>query len=140
MTDKYFLDTNVFVYAFDRQEINKRKIANKLIKSALVDGNGCISSQVIREFVNVATRKFVVPLSVADCRQYLDKVLVPLCEIYADTGLYHRALDIMERWQFSFYDALIIAAAIQTDCNHLYSEDLQHQQKIHSLTVVNPFT
>jgi len=45
----------------------------------------------------------------------------------------------MNKWQFSFYDSLIIAAALQAKCNVLYSEDLQHNQKVHSLTILNPF-
>jgi predicted nucleic acid-binding protein len=138
MKDKYFIDTNIFIYAFDA-EPQKREKANSLIKTALLEHKGCISSQVIQEFINVSTKKFIVPLSIKDCEKYLKSVLLPLCEIYANYDLYHRALDIMERWHYSFYDSLIIAAALQTDCAVLYSEDLQHQQKIQSLTLINPF-
>lgn len=84
-------------------------------------------------------RKFAVPLSGSDCRRYLDLVLDPLCQVFASIDLYHHALDLMQRWHFSFYDALIIAAALQADCRILYSEDLKHGQSIHSLTIVNPF-
>ena len=139
MNDKYFIDTNVFIYAFNHDYPEKQKIANDIIKKALFKNKGCISNQVIQEFINVSTKKFAVPLSISDCQKYLDNVLLPLCEIYGNIDLYHRSLDIMERWQFSFYDSLIIAAAIQVDCTILYSEDLQHNQKIESLTIINPF-
>ena len=59
MKDKYFLDTNVFVYSFDQQDNQKREISNELIKTALMNHSGCISSQVIQEFINVATKKTV---------------------------------------------------------------------------------
>ncbi len=139
MKDKYFIDTNIFVYAFDLEDPEKNKIANNLIKSALIEGQGCISYQIIQEFLNVSTKKSKVPMSFSDCHKYLDNVLSPLCEIFTTIDLYHGALEIMERWQYSFYDSLVIAGAIQADCEILYSEDLQHNQKIQSLKVINPF-
>ena len=87
----------------------------------------------------MATRKFEIPLRFADCEKYLQKILSPLCQVFSNIDLYESALEIMERWQYGFYDSLIIAAAIQAHCQILYSEDLHHQQKIQSLTIVNPF-
>lgn len=139
MKDKYFIDTNIFIYAFDTDSPEKRNKANQIIKSALFNHKGCISSQVIQEFINVATKKFKTPMSIQDCEKYLKDVLSSLCKVFTNLELYFRALDIMERWKFSFYDSLIIAAALQVDCNILYSEDLQHNQKIQSLTIINPF-
>ncbi len=139
MNDKYFLDTNIFVYAFDSANPRKQKKANELIKTALKDNTGCISYQVIQEFINVATRKFTAPLSTPDCEKYLRSILSPLCEVFVSIELYSRSLEVMERWQFSFYDSIIVAAALQADCSILYSEDLQHEQRIENLTVHNPF-
>ena len=139
MKDKYFIDTNIFVYTFDRKSAKKNKIANNIIKTALLEHEGCTSYQVMQEFLNVSTKKFEVPLSFCDCKIYLDNVLAPLCEIFTSVELYHRALDLMERWKYSFYDSLILAAATQSDCKILYSEDLQHNQKIESFTIINPF-
>jgi len=139
MSDKYFLDTNIFVYAFDSINSEKQGKANDLIKSALTNHIGCTSYQVIQEFLNVVTRKFAVPLSIPDCEKYLNTVLSPLSEVYASTDRYLQSLDILERWQFSFYDSLIISAALQSNCKILYTEDLQHQQKIQGLTICNPF-
>ncbi|MBN1999548.1 PIN domain-containing protein [candidate division KSB1 bacterium] len=139
MNDNFFLDTNIFVYAFDDTNTVKQQKSNQLIKTALTDQVGCISYQVIQEFVNVSTRKFTVPLSIPDCRRYFEKVLMPLCRIFTSIELFHDGLDIMQRWQYSFYDSLIIAAALQAGCSNLYSEDLQHGQKIKSLVISNPF-
>ncbi len=139
MSDKFFIDTNIFVYTFESAEHAKRQKANELIKSAFKNKNGCISSQVVQEFMNVATRKFAVPLSTTDCEKYLKLILSPLCQVFVSIELYSRALDVLERWRFSFYDSLIVAAALQADCRYLYSEDLQHNQKIESMTVINPF-
>jgi len=139
MSDKYFLDTNVFVYSFDPDAPQKQIIAKRLIQSALADGNGLISYQVVQEFLNVATRKFVKPLSLTDCQEYLQTVLNPLCSVFVTIELYQMALKMRDRYNYSFYDSLIIAAAIDAGCSRLYSEDLQHNQQISGLTILNPF-
>ncbi len=139
MSDKFFLDTNILVYSFDTGKPSKQKTAKQLIKAALDQGTGCTSYQVIQEFLNVATRKFESPLSIADCQRYLSAVLEPLCEVFTSIGLYHQALELRERWQYSFYDSLILAAALQAHCKILYTEDLQQGQKIDKLIIRNPF-
>ena len=139
MSGKYFIDTNIFIYAFDSKNPEKQDRANRIIKAALDQQNGCISYQVVQEFINVTTRKFAVPLSVPECKMFLENVLYPLCDVFSSFDLYLHSLDIMDRWKFGFYDSLIIAAAIQADCTILYSEDLQHNQKIQQLTIINPF-
>ena len=139
MKDKYFLDTNIFVYSFNSGEKKKQKVSLELISNALDKQIGCISYQVVQEFLNVATRKFVKPLSIPDCIRYLNSVFEPLCVVYPSIELYNQALEISERWQYSFYDSLIITAAINSECSTLYTEDLHHGQKIKNLTIVNPF-
>lgn len=138
MNDKYFLDTNVIVYSFDPNFSNKQYIAQHLIRNALT-GQGCISYQVVQEFFNVATRKFKTPLSLKDCKIYLNDVLEPLCEIFPSIEFYSHALQIREQRQYSLYDSLIITAALQSNCTILYSEDMQHGQDINQLTITNPF-
>ena len=76
---------------------------------------------------------------ISDSQNYLTNVLEPLCEVFSSIGLYHQALEISSRWQFSFYDSLIIAAALSAKCNILYTEDLQHDQEIENLKILNPF-
>ncbi|HHS12301.1 MAG TPA: PIN domain-containing protein [bacterium] len=139
MKDKYFIDTNILVYSFDNDNVHKKDISLKLISDALTQSKGIISYQVIQEFLNVAIKKFKVPLNIEDSRKYLTVVLEPLCEVYSSIALYHRALEIVERWQLSFFDSLIISAALQSECEIIYTEDLQHGQKIFDLEIVNPF-
>ena len=139
MKDKFFLDTNILIYSFDASQPQKQKIARNLIKVGLDQGIGSISYQVIQEFLNVATRKFAIPLSYQDSRIFLSTVLEPLCEVYASIDLFHRTLEMVEQWKYSFYDTLIIAAALQNNCSLLYSEDLQDGQNIHELKIINPF-
>jgi predicted nucleic acid-binding protein len=139
MSDKFFLDTKVLVYSFDRIDPRKRAIAQDLISAGLESGAGIISYQVVEEFLDVATRKFVIPLTAADAQRYLSVVLEPLCEVYSSPELFHQALEIADAWRLSFHDSLIVAAALQADCRILYSEDLQDGLKIRGLSVRNPF-
>ncbi len=139
MKDKYFLDTNILVYSFSSDAPIKQNIARQLIQTALGEQIGCISSQVIQEFLNVSTKKFNPPLTSEDCQKYLNTVLAPLCEVFASIDLYRKTIEISERWKYSFYDSMIISAALYADCSILYSEDMQHEQNIQSLTIVNPF-
>jgi predicted nucleic acid-binding protein len=139
MKDKFFLDTNILVYSFDGSQPEKQKLSRDLIAKSLDTGQGCISYQVVQEFLNMATRKFKVPLTFDDSRIFLSTVLTPLCEVFASIDLYSNALEVAERWRYSFYDALIIASALQNDCRILYSEDLQDGQMIKELTIKNPY-
>ncbi|MBU2601683.1 MAG: PIN domain-containing protein [Actinobacteria bacterium] len=136
---RFFLDTNIFVYSFDDSAPVKRAVAQELVERALTTRQGLISYQVIQEFLNVAGTRFAVPLSVEDRRTYLDRVLAPLCEVFAGPGLFARALDVQERYGFAFYDALIFAGALEAACAVLYTEDLQAGQRIGAMEIVDPF-
>ena len=139
MNDRYFLDTNIIIYSFDESDPVKQKIAQNLIETGLKVNHTIVSYQVVQEFINVAIRKFTVPMSHRDCKLFADNVLSQFWEVYASRQLVNSALDISERWQYSFYDALIIASALEASCTVLYSEDLQHSQKIYNLQIINPF-
>lgn len=139
MNDKFFIDTNIIVYTFDQSDRKKQKLSKEIIIQAIENSTGIISYQVIQEFLNISTTKFKSPLSILDCQRYVNTILEPLCEVFSSIELYHQALDIMERWQYSFYDSLIISAALKAECKIIYSEDLQHKQKIRNLTIINPF-
>jgi predicted nucleic acid-binding protein len=139
MTDKFFLDTNIFVYSFDSRFPSKQKKAQNLIETALSKRNGLVSYQVIQEFINVALRKFEKPLTTHECRAYLDDVLWPLYEGSPSLSFYRRALELKHEMNIHFYDALIIASASEAGCKILYTEDLQNNQQIAGLTIQNPF-
>ena len=138
MSDRYFLDTNILVYSFDKRVPEKQQIAQDLIANGLKSGKAIISYQVIQEFINVSTRKFNPPLSYPDAEKYFERILTPLYEVPSSVEMFSKALSIAERWKYSFYDALIIAGALLSNCAILYSADLQ-QQQIEQLKVVNPF-
>jgi predicted nucleic acid-binding protein len=139
MPDKFFLDTSVFVYTFDDGAPEKRERARALVAEALATGQGLTGYQAVQEFLNVATRKFARPMTAAQAGRFLAEVLAPLCRVFASIELYRRALDLAERWRFSFYDALVVAAALQPGCRTLYTEDLPHGQRVESLHIRNPF-
>src|SRR5690606_6001742 len=127
-----FLDTNVLIYA--QGEGAKSEIA----RDALLAG-GVISVQVLNEFTAVLQRKFhlewdAIAEAVADVRAVLNPVRPIGVETHA------AALELARERGFSFYDALIVAAAIEAGCDLLLTEDLQHEQRVGGLTVVNPFT
>lgn len=134
-----FIDTNVFIYLFDETDERKRNIAEQLIQSALETRSACISHQVVQETLNVVTRKLPFPMSTENAQRFLEQILIPLWRIMPSPALYRRGLDLQSRYGFSFYDALIIAAALEFGCTRLYTEDLQHGQQIEGLLIENPF-
>lgn len=134
-----FIDTNVFIYLFDETDDRKRVTAERIIRTALESRNGRISHQIVQETLNVVTRKLPAPMTVEDARRFLEQVLAPLWQVMPSVALYRRGLAIQGRYGFSFYDSLIVAAALEAGCTRLYSEDLQHGQKIEGLTIENPF-
>jgi predicted nucleic acid-binding protein len=139
MSAEHFIDTSVFVYHLDAADPRKHAVAEQVVRTALTGRRGCISFQVVQECMNTVLRKADVPLDEAGARSYLDAVLVPLMQVPAAPDLYRRALDVRQRWRFSFYDSLIVAAALQAGCRRLLSEDLQHGQRIEGLVIENPF-
>jgi predicted nucleic acid-binding protein len=139
MSARFFLDTNVFVYSFDRTAPAKSKKAAQLIRQAADTGEGIISYQVVQEFFSVALRRFTHPMSAAEMEQYLITVLRPLLAIHSSLSIYFEALRIAENYRISWYDSLIVAAALEGQCDKLYSEDFQHGQKIEGLRIENPF-
>jgi predicted nucleic acid-binding protein len=140
MKGKAFLDTNIFFYSFDSSAPAKRKRSIELIESALKEGSGIISYQVVQEFMNVSLHKFAVPLKPEELQIYLANVLRPLCQVSSSISLFDLALRMRERYGFTFYDALIVAAAIEADCDRLLSEDMQDGLFIErTVRIENPF-
>ena len=98
-----------------------------------------ISFQVAQEFLNLCQRKFTPPMTYNEAQIFLEEILLPLCRVFPSITLLGSALQVKDRYKFHFYDALIVAAALEAGCERLYSEDLQHGQAIGSLRVENPF-
>lgn len=139
MSAEYFLDTNIFIYDIEAADSRKQSIAQELIDQAIERDCGVISYQVVQECLNVITFKARKVVTAEQAERYLMEVLEPLCRVYPSTAFYRRALEIKDRWRFSFYDSLIVTGALEGGCRTLYTEDLQHIQRIESLTVINPF-
>jgi predicted nucleic acid-binding protein len=139
MSAEVFIDTNVFIYQLDTTDARKHAVAERIVRDGLASGDACISFQVVQECLNTALRKAEVALDLVAARNYLDAVLLPLLQVPASPALYHRALEVQARWRFSFYDSLIVAAALAAGCRRLLSEDLQHGQRIDAMTILNPF-
>jgi len=94
---------------------------------------------VIQEFVNVARRILKPTMSVSDITDYMNSTLFPICKLYFTRELIEKGLKIIDISNYSWYDSMIIAAAIESDSKILYSEDLQHGQIIEGVEIVNPF-
>jgi predicted nucleic acid-binding protein len=139
MSADSFLDTSLFIYQLEARNDRKSVIADAIIREGVATGNACISYQVVQECLNIILRKAEVPLDVSGARAYLDHVLTPLLQVSASAHLYHRGLDVQDRYHFGFYDSLIVAAALEAGCTRLLTEDLQDGQKIETVTVINPF-
>jgi predicted nucleic acid-binding protein len=138
MRGKYFLDTNIFVYASISNEPAKKERSEELIGTALADLNGMVSYQIVQEFFNVALRAPNL-MTIATADQYLKTVFRPLLRIYPSVQLFSEAMHVKQRYGWSWYDSLIVASALEGGCNALYTEDLQHGMRIGDLQIMSPF-
>ena len=136
---RVFFDTNIVVYCFDTLEPRKQTRAKDLLAHALNNQTGVVSYQVIQEFCNVATKAKRLQLPQERILAYVNLVLQPMNQVGPSPQLIESALKLRTEYSFSFYDSLVIASAQQAKCQVLYSEDMQHMQRVGSLQVVNPF-
>lgn len=139
MSDRFFLDTNIFVYSFDRTSPSKARRATQLIRDGVATRKGAVSYQVVQEFFNVALRRFAQPMTAAEAEQYLGTVFRPLMAVQSSPALYAEALRLTGKRRLSWYDSLIVAAAMEAGCSLLYSEDLQSGRHFGDLRIENPF-
>ena len=133
MSDNIFVDTNILVYSV-ADDLRKRDIADKLLLSHDI----VVSAQVISEFIVVTIRKHILetPKAIEYAKQFMQVFqVVPLTK-----NTITSAVEVMGKYHFSYWDSLILAAALKTGCTSVYSEDLQDGQRIEeTLTIVNPF-
>jgi predicted nucleic acid-binding protein len=132
MPANVFFDTTVLVYILKEGD-KKSAVADRLLAAG-----GVLSVQVLNEFANVARRKLgmgwkEIEEALANIRDLCSPPAALTIETHA------AALKITKRYNFHIYDSLILASALENRCSILYSEDMQHGQKIESLTVQNPF-
>jgi predicted nucleic acid-binding protein len=132
MSDKSFFDTTILIYSISSEE-PRAAVAEKLLA-----GGGWISVQVLNEFAAVARRK--LNMSWEETREALSAIRA-LCESPTPLSIetHEAALEIAARYGYHIYDALILAAALESHCEILYTEDLRNGQVIGPLTIRNPF-
>lgn len=136
MSGREFIDTNILVYAEDNRDPEKQNQARDLIRTLLLERRGVVSLQVLQEFFVATTRKLAMDSAVARERVLLysrfDVVRLRLDDLMATIDL-HRIHGI------SFWDGLIVRAALISNCGILNSEDMQHGHVIDMVTIANPF-
>ncbi|MPZ26250.1 MAG: PIN domain-containing protein [Micromonosporaceae bacterium] len=136
MDGRTFIDTNVFIYAEDEDQVDKRPVARELIQQLAREERGVVSTQVLMEYVAAARRR--LRLSLAQCRQSVllmcrfEVVLIRPEQVLG-------ALDLAGTYSLSHWDSLILKSAAASGCRVLITEDLQHGQTIEGVTVHNPF-
>ena len=134
MSDRIFIDTNVLIYLYS-QEKEKQQIVLSIFES---EHTFCISTHVIMEFCNVLIKKLKYPRNTVDIA--LEDFKENFEILVVDFQMIQHALRIQEQYQYSFFDSLVLATAIVSNCTRVYSEDMQHDQLIDGmLRIWNPF-
>lgn len=134
MKDNIFLDTNIVIYTYSINEPDKKKKAIEIISQ----DKPFISTQVIKELANVLFKKFNISWNDIDAT--IDELSQYFTIHINDSNSIRKACMIADKYKFSFYDSLIIAAALECRCSTLYSEDMHDGQIIeNTLTIKNPF-
>jgi predicted nucleic acid-binding protein len=133
MNDKVFFDTKVILYAFRRDDTRGQ------VAETLLAAGGALSVQVLNEFVAVARRQ--LDKSWKEVRRALDILRVFCPEpVLLTVETHERAVRIAERYGYSIFDSLVIAAALHAGARTLYLGDMQDGQAIDGLTIRNPFS
>jgi predicted nucleic acid-binding protein len=133
-----FIDTNVLVYAHDRSETRKQPIAQALLATLWNERTGSLSTQVLQEFYVVATRKFDPPMTRPAAREVV-ALYGQWSLVHIDVPIIVGASKLEERHRLSFWDALVVEAALRSGATRLATEDLQTGRVIGGMTIVNPF-
>jgi predicted nucleic acid-binding protein len=137
MSAKYFVDTNILMYAHDRSAGAKHARAQALLEGLWRTGDGVISTQVLQELCVNLRRKAGRPLGVEETRRLIEDYLSWEVVVNSPESII-QALEIEERYKISFWDALIVQAAEIAGAAVLYSEDLATGQHYDSIRVINP--
>ena len=133
-----FVDTNVLVYAFDRSESRRRRIAAELLDELAGSNRLRLSTQVLQEFFVTVTRKIAHPLPAGQVLELLDDLAAwPL--FLVDYQAIRQAAGLAAELPLAFWDALVLVAARRSGAEIVYSEDMSHQQLIHGVRIIDPF-
>ena len=136
---KTFIDTNVLVYAHDADAGARHAAAKALLAELWDNRNGSLSTQVLQEFYAVVTRKFKPPMPRAKARGIV-AAYGEWCDVATEPQLIVAASRLEEEHTLSFWDSLIVQAAIHAGEDRLVSEDLQDGRRFGDVTIENPFS
>jgi predicted nucleic acid-binding protein len=139
MSDKVFIDTNILLYAYDRDAGTKHEIARELIRRCWEDASGVISIQVLSEFFVRATRESNSFVSPDEAEAIIQNLSHSWTIVIPDVPVVLEAIRGRKAHQLSYWDAMIWATAKQAKIDTIFTEDLQHGQMIEGVTFVNPF-
>jgi predicted nucleic acid-binding protein len=137
MSDKYFVDTNVLMYAHDTSTGEKHARAKALVEELWRDRSGVVSTQVLQELAVNLRKNVRRPLDIKTTRDIVADYLAWQVIVNGSDSILE-AIELEERYQISFWDALIVQAAQASGAEILYSEDLSDGQAYGSVRVVNP--
>lgn len=137
MNDVAFVDTNILVYAHDRDAGSKRDRSVRLLEELWESGSGRLSVQVLQEFYVSVTRKIATPVARSLAREVIGSYGAWVREA-TTPEIVLRAVEISELAQLSFWDALVVSSAEQAGASLLYSEDFQAGRMISGIRIVNP--
>jgi predicted nucleic acid-binding protein len=138
MSDKYFVDTNILMYAHDTSVGAKHERAKALVEKLWRERTGVVSTQVLQELSVNLRRKAGRPLDVKATREIVADYLA--WQVVVNNGeSILEALDLEAQYQISFWDALVVQAAHTSGAEVLYSEDLSDGQTYGAVRVINPF-
>jgi predicted nucleic acid-binding protein len=137
MSDRVFVDTNILVYAEDLDD-RRHEVARQLVERLWETGDGVLSVQVLQEFFTTVTRKLKRPYPLAAARSIVAEYLH--WEVVENDGaLLLAAIDLQAKHKLSFWDALVVQAAVKARVTTLLSEDLNHGQLIEGVRIHCPF-
>lgn len=134
---KIFVDTNILVYAHDASAGEKHVLANSVVERLWHDRCGVLSTQVLQEFYVNVRKRARAPITAPEARQLLVDYLTWEV-VVSDGNAVVEAIELEERYQVSFWDALIVQAASTAGVDVIYSEDLNHGQQYEDVVVQNP--
>jgi predicted nucleic acid-binding protein len=135
---RQFVDTNILIYAHDSSAGHKHRAACELVSTLWKTGRGCLSTQVLQEFYVNVTQKVPHPLASSEAAQIIADLAAWQVHCPNIDDVLH-ALRVQDRHRISFWDAMIIASAVQLGCTTLWSEDLSAGKVYDQLTVLRPF-
>jgi predicted nucleic acid-binding protein len=137
MSDRVFVDTNILVYAHDAKDGRKQAISKGILRGLTYTGAGVVSMQVLQEFYNTVTRKLEFPLPRNEARAIVADLSHFCIKTVPDDLL--TAFQVEDQAKISFWDAMIVSAAIKAGATSILSEDLNAGQVIGGVRIENPF-